>query len=102
MCLLTNIEDHKGVFKAAQERATHARGLILGYSAFHKGLCSSGFNTRCLPIGEGLLATRIGTVGQVGGGVGHRKRSRWIIKVDEYTGEKHVYRVTSPQGEAEA
>ncbi|XP_021677858.1 uncharacterized protein LOC110662986 isoform X2 [Hevea brasiliensis] len=65
-----------------------------------QGSWPNEFKTHFLPIGEGLLVTRIG--GKVDDGSGQRKRSRWVIRVDECTGEEHVYRVTCPQQEIEA
>ncbi|GKV12920.1 hypothetical protein SLEP1_g24003 [Rubroshorea leprosula] len=67
-----NVTDHEGVFRAAQEGAASGPG--------------------------GLLVTRVGgaiaSTNKVGGG--SRKRSRWIVKVDKWTGEEHVFRVTAP------
>lgn len=88
-----DIDGRKNVFRAAQESVMHgsAGGVIVGYNAPHKGSWS-GFETHFLPIGEGLLVTRIAENSDVGG---RRKRSRWIVTVDKCTGEEHVFRVTS-------
>ncbi|EEF50380.1 uncharacterized protein LOC8270629 [Ricinus communis] len=94
------IDGCKEVLRAAQECEKHGRGLIVGYNAFHKGSWPSAFKTHFLPIGEGLMVTRIGSkVSEEGG---HRKRSKWVTRVDRCTGEEHVYRVTSPLEEIEA
>ncbi|OMP11926.1 hypothetical protein CCACVL1_00209 [Corchorus capsularis] len=100
-----NISDHKGVLRAAQEVAKHGEGgaLIVGYNALNKGPCwsSSEFKTHFLPIGEGLLVIRKGAANKVGSdGVNNNNcrkiRSRWVVKVDKWTGEEHVFRITSP------
>ncbi|KAK8487495.1 hypothetical protein V6N13_022086 [Hibiscus sabdariffa] len=101
-----NISDHKTVLKAAQEGAKHGGGaLIVGYNALHKGpaVCSDsdGFKTYFLPIGEGLLVIRKGEhslrlSSKAGNRVNPRNRSRWVVKIDKWTGEEHVFRITSP------
>ncbi|GMY09357.1 DUF1442 family protein [Fagus crenata] len=89
-----DINDHKGVFLAAQKVAKHERAIIVGYNALHKGSWWTELKTHFLPIGEGLLVTRIAATDMVGGG---QKRSRWVVAIDKFTGEEHVFRVTSPQ-----
>ncbi|KAM7274627.1 hypothetical protein ACFE04_016493 [Oxalis oulophora] len=86
-----NIDDYKQVFGAAQECLNCTKGgVIVGYNiALHKGW-GTKFNTHFLPIGEGLLVTRIHVKTML-------KRSRWIVKVDKCTGEEHVFRVILPQ-----
>ncbi|KAK6260818.1 Protein of unknown function DUF1442 - like 3 [Theobroma cacao] len=92
-----NISDHKGVIRAAQEGAKHGGALIVGYNALNKGPCwSTEFKTHFLPIGEGLLVIRKGASSKAGDGVSCRKRSRWVVKIDKWTGEEHVFRITSP------
>ncbi|KAK8997845.1 hypothetical protein V6N11_012382 [Hibiscus sabdariffa] len=95
---------HKTVLKAAQEGAKHGGGaLIVGYNALHKGpavcSCIDGFKTYFLPIGEGLLVIRKGELSlssKAGNRVNSRNRSRWVVKIDKWTGEEHVFRITSP------
>ncbi|XVF73412.1 hypothetical protein PTKIN_Ptkin12aG0199800 [Pterospermum kingtungense] len=100
-----NISDHKAVLKAAQEGAKHGGGaLIVGYNALHKGPAgcrstNNDFKTQFLPIGEGLLVIRKGLPSNSKAGdeaISPRKRSRWVVKVDKWTGEEHVFRITSP------
>ncbi|XWS32335.1 hypothetical protein CRYUN_Cryun23aG0150800 [Craigia yunnanensis] len=93
-----NISDHKAVLKAAQEVAKHGGTLIVGYNALHKGpgWSTDEFKTHFLPIGEGLLLIRKGAPSKAGDGVYFRKRSRWVVKIDKWTGEEHVFRITSP------
>ncbi|KAG4169755.1 hypothetical protein ERO13_A12G101700v2 [Gossypium hirsutum] len=96
-----NIDGHKEVLKAAQEGTKHNRGaLIVGYNALHKG---HGWNnvdelkTHFLPIGDGLLVIRKAPTRKgAGDGFNSRKRSRWVVKIDKWTGEEHVFRITSP------
>ncbi|XWS77214.1 hypothetical protein CRYUN_Cryun01aG0242500 [Craigia yunnanensis] len=92
-----NISDHKAVLKVAQEGAKHGGALIVGYNALHKepGWSSDEFKTHFLPIGEGLLVIRKGAPSKTGDRVNSRKRSRWVVKIDKWTGEEHVFRITS-------
>lgn len=90
-----HISEHRGVFLAAKKNARHDGALVVGYNALHKGSWwSDQLKTHFLPIGEGLLVTRIAATNVVDGGP---KRSRWVVKVDKCTGEEHVFRITSPQ-----
>ncbi|XP_010671981.2 uncharacterized protein LOC104888655 [Beta vulgaris subsp. vulgaris] len=97
-----NFKDYEGVMKGLHATKRVKNGVILGYNAFCKGSSWqwSGLRTHLLPIGEGLLVTRIGgndnNVGDFRGEKGVRK-SNWIVKVDKCTGEEHVFRVRSPQ-----
>ncbi|XVF33506.1 hypothetical protein REPUB_Repub17cG0174400 [Reevesia pubescens] len=97
-----NISDYNGEIKAAQENAKHGGGaaLIVGYNALHKRPCWSStdeFKTHFLPIGEGLLVIRKSPSSKAGYGIiNSRKRSRWVVKIDKWTGEEHVFRITSP------
>lgn len=97
-----NIDCHKEVLKAAQEGTKHNRGaLIVGYNALHKGHVWNNivdeFKSHFLPIGDGLLVIRKApTSKSAGGGCNSRKRSRWVVKIDRWTGEEHVFRITSP------
>ncbi|KAK8498782.1 hypothetical protein V6N12_066923 [Hibiscus sabdariffa] len=77
--------------------------LIDWYNALHKGpavcSCIDGFKTYFLPIGEGLLVIRKGELSlssKAGNRVNSRNRSRWVVKIDKWTGEEHVFRITSP------
>ncbi|XP_047340492.1 uncharacterized protein LOC124944073 [Impatiens glandulifera] len=89
-----NLYDHEkisGLVKAVKERSRINGGgdaIVLGYNAFNKGSWG-GSTTQFLPIGEGLLLTRIS------GGKERRKSGNWVVKVDKCTGEEHVFRVRS-------
>ncbi|KAH7557484.1 hypothetical protein ACOSP7_027255 [Xanthoceras sorbifolium] len=103
-----NLENHEGVLRAVQASGCRKRNggaVMVGYNAFSKGSWpSGGSKTQLLPIGEGLLVTRITTTAPashvnkiIDGGLGRRK-SHWIVKFDQCTGEEHVFRVRFPQG----
>ncbi|KAA8539821.1 hypothetical protein F0562_026513 [Nyssa sinensis] len=94
-----NLENHEGILSAVQASKRHNGTIVLGYNAFCKDSWRwSGSNTQLLPIGEGLLLTRIAAKSKSGNGSGFGKRSHWVVKVDKCTGEEHVFRVRSPQG----
>ncbi|KAL8095973.1 uncharacterized protein LOC141693247 [Apium graveolens] len=86
-----NIENHEGIFRGVEESTINSK-IVLGYNAlFCKDFLRwDGSNTQYLPIGEGLLIRRIGAKSE-----GSKKRSRWIVEVDECTGEEHVFRIRS-------
>lgn len=106
-CKLNN---HEAILRAMQMNSGNkCKGaIVLGCNAF----CSSsswewaGVRTQLLPIGEGLLVTRIAGANEMRervmrGGVGRGsfgRKSKWVVKVDQHTGEEHVFRVTSPNG----
>ncbi|KAK8650515.1 hypothetical protein V6N13_140150 [Hibiscus sabdariffa] len=114
VCILNSLDRYEAsksalgnygdLLKAAQEGAKHGGGaLIVGYNALHKGpavcSCIDGFKTYFLPIGEGLLVIRKGELSlssKAGNRVNSRNRSRWVVKIDKWTGEEHVFRITSP------
>ncbi|GMI69677.1 hypothetical protein like AT5G62280 [Hibiscus trionum] len=96
-----NINDHKEVLEAAQEVAKHGGALIVGYNALDKGPCwnTDEYKTHFLPIGEGLLVIRKAAASKAGDAFNSRnarKTSRWVVKIDKWTGEEHVFRITSP------
>ncbi|KAK4385089.1 hypothetical protein Sango_2632900 [Sesamum angolense] len=90
-CRIKNCER---ILKMAEGVGT--KGVVLGYNAFQMGSWSCrGFDAHLLPIGDGLLVSRVAVKaenGRCGGGQG-KIRSRWVVKVDKYTGEEHVFRV---------
>lgn len=91
-----NLVNHDEIVKLIQIGDGNKKkgAVVVGYNAFRcKGSWRScGSKTQLLPIGEGLLVTRVGS------GMTKSGRSRWIVKVDKCTGEEHVYRVRLPQG----
>lgn len=93
-----NLENHEAVISALQENVQKDKNVILlGYNAFCKETWrNTPLRTQLLPIGEGLLLTRITSV------IAARKnvvsKSNWIVKVDKCTGEEHVFRVRSSVG----
>ncbi|KAF5731095.1 hypothetical protein HS088_TW19G00699 [Tripterygium wilfordii] len=95
-----NLENHEEILRAVQtSRRRNGAAAVVGYNAFCKNSWrSSGSETQLLPIGEGLLVTRIAANQKIGGGgCGYGRRSHWVVKVDEFTGEEHVFRVRYPQ-----
>ncbi|KAG6716713.1 hypothetical protein I3843_04G056500 [Carya illinoinensis] len=94
-----NLENHGGILKALQVVRKQRDVVVVGYNAFCKeSWWSGGSRTQLLPIGEGLLLTRIAANAKSavsGCGIG---KSHWVVKVDKFTGEEHVFRVRFPQG----
>ncbi|KAK4741306.1 hypothetical protein SAY87_024894 [Trapa incisa] len=85
----------KAVLDAVNRASTGAH--VVGYNALHEGGDWSRRGSRLadvqfLPIGEGLLLGRA----VVNSKVGKHKKSSWVVKVDELTGEEHVFRIVSP------
>ncbi|KAI3793076.1 hypothetical protein L1987_35689 [Smallanthus sonchifolius] len=102
-----NLEHHEQILGAIQGNGREKSTIVLGYNAHWKDSWQwSRSNSHLLPIGEGLLLMRIagksgngGTGGGKhtrGGSHGGSKKSHWIVKVDNCTGEEHVFRVKSP------
>ncbi|MCD9639018.1 hypothetical protein HAX54_023262 [Datura stramonium] len=91
-----DLNNCEGILKTAQ-RIWENNATVLGYNALRMGSwrCES-FNAHLLPIGEGLLVTRMTQKGSDFGVSG--KTSRWIVEVDKFTGEEHVFRVRSSHG----
>ncbi|XP_054786188.1 uncharacterized protein LOC129292629 [Prosopis cineraria] len=107
------LENHEEIFKAVcvRKKKKEENGtVVVGYNAMKCeqggsscwGYC--GTRTQLLPIGKGLLVTRFGDFGGTNvsesprysaSGLGKFK-SRWIVKVDNCTGEEHVFRVRLP------
>ncbi|KAF2315745.1 hypothetical protein P3X46_023698 [Hevea brasiliensis] len=89
-----NLENHEGILGAVQASRKRNGAVVVGYNAFTKGSWwSSGSKTQLLPMGEGLLVTRIAASAKIG-----KRSSHWVVKVDKCTGEEHVFRVRFPQG----
>nr|XP_043634935.1 uncharacterized protein LOC122606034 [Erigeron canadensis] len=102
-----NLENHEQILEAIQGNGRANSTIVLGYNADWKDSWRwSRSNSQLLPIAEGLLLMRIAgksenvvsvdgkhrRVGSHGGS----KKSHWIVKVDNCTGEEHVFRVRSP------
>ncbi|CAN8251900.1 unnamed protein product [Cochlearia groenlandica] len=119
-----NIENHQEIVRKIvdrhEENARNRDGgvaVVVGYNAFSRGSWrfSDGRKTQFLPIGEGLLVTRVNNDNS--NCYNHKmmmnknnhhhqhhhehvKKSHWVVKVDKCTGEEHVFRVRVPRGEA--
>ncbi|XP_074284183.1 uncharacterized protein LOC141608739 [Silene latifolia] len=97
-----NIQGYENIMREIDQakREVKKDGVVVGFNAFCKGSSWqwSGLRTHLLPIGDGLLVTRIDgslckEVRKGKGGIS--RKSNWIVKVDECTGEEHVFRVRS-------
>ncbi|XP_076953074.1 uncharacterized protein LOC143627061 [Bidens hawaiensis] len=104
-----NIEHHEMILEAIQGNGREKSTIVLGFNAHWKDSWQwSRSNSHLLPIGEGLLLMRIAgktESGGPGGGsakharggsYGGGKKSHWVVKVDNCTGEEHVFKVKSP------
>ncbi|CAH2043873.1 unnamed protein product [Thlaspi arvense] len=114
-----NLENHQEIVrKIVNHHEENARngggsgvGVVVGYNAFSRGSWrfSDGRRTQFLPIGEGLLVTRVNDNGNYSQKMmmmnknnhhhDHARKSHWVVKVDKCTGEEHVFRVRVPRGE---
>ncbi|XP_016498079.2 uncharacterized protein LOC107816848 [Nicotiana tabacum] len=93
-----NIQKHEEILESLRKHRREKNTIVLGYNAFCKeSWRSSPLRTQLLPIGEGLLLTRIGAKAKKVTAQGMENRGHWIVKVDKCTGEEHVYRVKSPR-----
>ncbi|CAI8600775.1 unnamed protein product [Vicia faba] len=94
-CDMSNARE---VFLAAFKGANKDGALVVGYNVRHRALRWSQFRATYLPIGEGLLVTKIDlNMKKDNDMVGQRnKKSHWIVQVDNCTGEEHIFKVTSP------
>lgn len=80
---------HEGVFETAKETVRKG-GVVVGSNAFKCGervVRSNGDNL--LPIGGGIRICRVKE-----DAASRKGQSQWVVKVDECTGEEHVYRIT--------
>ncbi|KAK9665635.1 hypothetical protein RND81_14G125100 [Saponaria officinalis] len=97
-----NINDYEHIMRQIQStRDVKKGGVVVGFNAFCKGSSWqwSGLRTHLLPIGNGLMVTRINPSlskdnSNLKGGI---KTSNWVVKVDQCTGEEHVFRVRTSQ-----
>lgn len=88
------MDDHKQLWLAAKKVLHHKDALVVGYNAVHSSPRMPDLKAHFLPIGNGLLVSRLSMEDKYRDGCG--KKSRWVVKVDALTGEEHVYRITSP------
>ncbi|KAM2384361.1 uncharacterized protein LOC126629516 [Malus sylvestris] len=89
-----NLKNHEAVLRAVQMGRKQNGAIVVGHNAFGKGSWrSGGSRTQLLPIGGGLLVTRIPSESNNAKMIG--KKSHWVVKVDKCTGEEHVFRVRS-------
>jgi len=92
-----DINNASEVFLAAFKGANKDGALVVGYNVKHRALRWRQLRATYLPIGEGLLVTKIDlNVKKDNDMVVQRNKSNWIVQVDNCTGEEHIFRVTSP------
>ncbi|KAI4354863.1 hypothetical protein L6164_003692 [Bauhinia variegata] len=85
----------KEIFLAAFKGVNCDGALVVGYNVGHSGSRWRQLKASFLPIGEGLLVTKIDPKAKIQGGVEQRKKSHWIVEVDKCTGEEHIFRISS-------
>ena len=100
------LEDYEGIMRGLvhARKGDEKRGVMVGFNAFCKGSTWQwgGLGTHLLPIGDGLLVTKMGgCCGNVKRGKDLVRKSNWVVKIDKCTGEEHVFRVRSPQKKLE-
>ncbi|KAK9724499.1 hypothetical protein RND81_05G077300 [Saponaria officinalis] len=90
------LENHEALLRAIQYGGNNRKEtIILGCNAFStKSWQWAGLKTQLLPIGDGLLVTRIKGPNEKTSSLG--RKSNWIVKVNKHTGEEHVFRVRCP------
>ncbi|TKY63733.1 hypothetical protein E2542_SST13615 [Spatholobus suberectus] len=91
-CDITNARE---IFLAAFKGANNDEALVVGYNVKHRASRWRQLRASFLPIGEGLLVAKIDP-NVKGNDKVVQRRSRWIVQVDNCTGEEHIFRVTSP------
>ncbi|KAK4350763.1 hypothetical protein RND71_030076 [Anisodus tanguticus] len=93
-----NIQNYEEILGSLRKSRREKSNTVLEYNAFCKeSWKSSPLRAQLLPIGEGLLLTRIAAKAKKGADRGTENRGHWIVKVDKCTEEEHVYRVKSPR-----
>ncbi|CAI9774988.1 unnamed protein product [Fraxinus pennsylvanica] len=93
-----NLENYEAIICSIHENTRPNNTIVVRYNAFCKeSWRNSPLCSELLPIGEGLLLTRIGAKRNRNGS-GLKMRGNWIVKVDKCTGEEHVFRVGSSVG----
>ncbi|XP_074284182.1 uncharacterized protein LOC141608738 [Silene latifolia] len=91
------LENHQELLREMQCNANCKGAIVLRCNAFTtKSWECAGLRTQLLPIGDGLLVTRIANPIERKDSIG--KKGHWVVKVDEHTGEEHVFRVRCPNG----
>ncbi|KAI8540304.1 hypothetical protein RHMOL_Rhmol09G0252500 [Rhododendron molle] len=96
-----NLGNHEDIIRAMHAGRERKGSIVVGYNAFCSGSWQwSGMRVQLLPIGGGLLVTRIPANEKVknGSSASGCGKSHWVVKVDRCTGEEHVFRVRSPHG----
>ncbi|XP_058734634.1 uncharacterized protein LOC131606420 [Vicia villosa] len=94
-CDMSNARE---VFLAAFKGANKDGALVVGYNVRHRALRWRQLRATYLPIGEGLLVTKIDLNMKKDNDISvqRNKKSHWVVQVDSCTGEEHIFKVTSP------
>ncbi|OIW21697.1 hypothetical protein TanjilG_08100 [Lupinus angustifolius] len=94
-CDITNARE---IFLAAFEGAKKdGRALVVGYNVRHRASRWRQLRASFLPIGEGLLVSKIDpNVKSTNVNIDQKRKGHWIVQVDNCTGEEHIFRVPSP------
>ncbi|XP_057745772.1 uncharacterized protein LOC130963688 [Arachis stenosperma] len=95
-CDITNARE---AFMAAFKGAKKDGAIVVGFNVRHRASKWRQMKGSFLPIGEGLLVTKVDSNSIVKSHdekVEQRRKSHWIVQVDKCTGEEHIFRVTSP------
>lgn len=81
-CIIVDctISNSQRILKTAKTSAGNA--ILLGYNAWKCG----GFDPHLLPLGGGLLVDRAAGRKSI-------KRPRWVVRIDKFTGEEHIFRL---------
>ncbi|KAK7382204.1 hypothetical protein VNO80_00960 [Phaseolus coccineus] len=90
-----HISNAREAFLAAFKGASKNGAVVVGYNVKHRASRWRQLRASFLPIGEGLLVAKIDP-NVKGNHKVVQRRSRWIVQVDNCTGEEHIFRVTSP------
>ncbi|XP_027109666.1 uncharacterized protein [Coffea arabica] len=95
-CILIDcyLENCQRILETVQVISRNA--IVIAYHACSMGSwrCPQGLKAHLLPIGEGLLVTKIAeNVNKSNRSAVSGKKRRWLVKIDKYTGEEHVFRV---------
>lgn len=94
-----HLGNHEDIFRAMLAGRKRNGSIVVGYNAFSGGSWQwSGMRVQLLPIGGGLLVSRISASDKVKNGNSECGKSNWVVKLDKCTGEEHVFRVRSPHG----
>lgn len=88
------MDGHRQLLQDAQRGLLHKDAVLVGYSANHSNPWLADLKAHFLPIGDGLFVSKI-VKAETDKFRKDGKKSRWVVEIDKFTGEEHVYRVPS-------